>query len=185
MLAIISFARKDSKRLPGKNMKILNKKPLIDYTLKTMKYLKQNIDCKTVVLTDMLECKDYCEENDINVIWRDHPKSWDDTRLNKWAHEKIKADKYLLLQPTNPLRDNRKILQWLEFCMRSNVKSAFSVYKKNRLNYEMNGNYFYYHYTQLKEPDLVDENSLVLIDKYKLDINTKEDFEKARAIYEN
>jgi CMP-N-acetylneuraminic acid synthetase len=99
-LAVISFAREGSRRLPKKNTMLFNGKPLIWYTLQVMKYLKENYtqtELECYVLTDYKECQEICEKEGIKVIWRDHPKEWDDIRLNQWAHEKINADAYLLL----------------------------------------------------------------------------------------
>ena len=100
-IAIISFARKGSKRLRQKNMKSLNGKPLMQYTLDHMQYLNK-IGYKSYVLTDWEELELLCVKNYIKVIWRDHPKEWDDIRLNIWAHKRIDADAYVLLQPTSP-----------------------------------------------------------------------------------
>jgi CMP-N-acetylneuraminic acid synthetase len=183
MLTIISCAKQNSKRLPGKNWKILNGKPLIQYTIDTMKYLQENLKCKYCVITDSYNCATIARENDIPVLWDNMTDKGMD--FNRWIHDKLKADDYVLLQPTNPLRNNYKILQWIEYCINNNVRSAFSAYRKDRLNFVMNGNFFYYYFSQLSNDDLVDINSIIFQDDVMLDIDTIEDFEKARAIYEN
>ena len=74
-LAIISFAREGSKRLPKKNTMLLNGKPLIWYTLQTMKHLlwlrdiciaSENMEC--YVLTDSKECEKICKKEEKNGI---------------------------------------------------------------------------------------------------------------------
>lgn len=187
-LAIISFAREDSKRLPKKNTMLLNGKPLIWYTLQTMKYLEKQkewyylIDRSFLdyyVLTDYKECQDICEKESIKIIWRDHPKEWDDIRLNQWAHEKINADVYLLLQLTSPFRDNKKIDEWFYFCINNEkIKSSFSVTKINDLIFKRNGLFFYYTKEQLETGKLNDENSLIF-QGFDIDINTIDDFKRA------
>ena len=54
------FARKGSKRIKNKNMKIINGKPLIDYTLKFIKKIKF-IDT-IVVSTDDEKIINYCKK---------------------------------------------------------------------------------------------------------------------------
>jgi CMP-N-acetylneuraminic acid synthetase len=183
VLMIISCAKENSKRLPGKNWMILNGKPLIQYTIDTMKYIEKNIDCKCCIVTDSKECRRIAEYNNISVLW--DTMVGKGMEFNRWVHEQLKADDYVLLQPTNPRRNNYKILEWTKHCISGDNKSAFSVYKKDRLNYIMNGNFFYYYWTQLINDDLVDTDSIMFQDDVLLDIDTEEDFEKAREIYEN
>jgi len=180
--AVISFARKDSTRFPKKNMEKLNGFPLIWYTIETMKYIQLNLNLDCYILTDWHELETISTVNNIKTIWRDHPKEWDDIRLNKWAHEKIGADNYVLLQPTNPLRNNKKICDWIMQSWMCDTLSSFSAYRKNRKEYEMNGAFFYYHKDMLDGSDLVDEESVMFIDTQNIDIDTKEDFEKAEGI---
>lgn len=187
-LAIISFAREGSKRLPGKNTMLLNGKPLIWYTLQIMKYLevregyftklKEYNICEYYVLADYKECKKICKKEKIKVIWRDHPKEWDDNRLNQWAHDKIQADAYLLLQPTSPFRKNYLILEWLRLCIRNYIQSAYAI-KQIDKTFIRAGSFFYYTKEQLATGKLNDENSLVFIDNNDIDIDTIEDFKKA------
>lgn len=185
MLAIITCAKENSKRLPGKNYKLLNGKPLIQYTLETMQFVKNNSDEKIrlYTITDSKQCAKISQDAGVSYIWDEMVDKGMD--FNRWVHEKIKSDHYVILQPTNPLRNRFKILEWCEFCIKNTVNSAFSVYKKDRKNYEMNGNFFYYYYTQLNRDDLIDENSIIFPDMYFLDIDTAADWEKARQIYEN
>ena len=100
-MVVICFARKGSQRLKNKNMKLLNGKPMIWYTLQAMRQIYKTLKIGCYVLTDDKECLKLCKKNNIATIWRDHPEEWDDIRLNKWAHQKIKADGYILLQATS------------------------------------------------------------------------------------
>jgi CMP-N-acetylneuraminic acid synthetase len=186
MLAVICFARKGSKRVPYKNMKELNGKPLIEYTLRTMKYLQDNFDCHCYILTDWEEILEKSREYNIATIWRNHPSYWDDIRLNIWAHEQIKAEQYVLLQPTNPNRNVEKIIKWIKICLENKYTSAFSAKKINRINYKMNGNFYFYNKSQLLEKDLVDYNSRIFIEESKIiDLDTYKDWEEAEKYYEN
>jgi CMP-N-acetylneuraminic acid synthetase len=190
-LAIISFARKDSTRLPGKNYKKLRGVPMLWYTLRSMNYIymklyNHNIFCERYLLTDWKECEKLAVEMSIPVIWRDHPKEWDDNRLNKWAHEKIKAKKYLLLQPTSPLRDNEKILEWTTKCLEADIKSAFAVKYLGDLIFKRVGSFFFYDEALLNEDKLNDDNSVIFQDNEDIDVDTIENFrEVERRIDEN
>lgn len=183
MLTILCCAKENSKRLPGKNWMQLNGKPLIQYTFETMTYLRRELKLDCVVVTDSQICADLAKENDIPVLIDVMVDKG--MKFNRWVHSKINADSYVILQPTNPLRDNKKVLKWINYCILNKISSGFSVYRKDRLNYVMNGNFFYYHHSQLYCQDLVDSNSAIFQDDRMLDINTKEDFEKAKEIYEN
>ena len=190
-LAIISFARKGSTRLPGKNSMKLRGVPLIWYTLRAMNffYIKcvlRKIECERYLLTDCEECRNYAIKMNMPVIWRDHPKDWDDTRLNMWAHEKIFADNYLLLQPTSPFRDKIKMFQWLLACLKNNVKSAFAVKKIDGNNFKRAGSFFYYSKKMLDKYVLNDSDSIIFQHNDDIDIDTMDDFREAeKRIDEN
>ena len=187
-VALISFARQGSTRLPEKNTKLLNGKPLIQYTLECMKYVQKEmsgflrIGC--YVLTDYEECKQIAENHKVKVIMRPkYTKEWDDLRLNVWADSVINADAYVLLQPTNPFRNFNKICDWIHICYLSEIESAFSVYRKDRKNYEMNGSFFYYTKSSLIDnmfkKDLLSDDNVIFIDDNDIDIDTEDDFKKA------
>lgn len=182
-LAIISFARKGSKRLPGKNTMLLNGKPLIWYTLQTMRFLSYNPLLPTIeryVLTDYKECQDVCKHEGIKTIWRDHPKEWDDIRINQWAHEKIEADEYLLLQPTSPFRNNIKISNWLFIShIGLDIESAYAIKQIEKDKYIRAGSFFYYTKEQLATGKLNNDNSFIFLDNNDIDVDTIEDFKKA------
>ncbi|GAH24323.1 unnamed protein product, partial [marine sediment metagenome] len=69
--------------------------------------------------------------------------------LNQWAHEKINADAYLLLQITSPYREKKEILNWLRICVRNKIQSAFAVIPKGNLTFKRSGSFFYYTKEQL------------------------------------
>jgi CMP-N-acetylneuraminic acid synthetase len=182
-LAIICFAREGSTRLPKKNAMKLRGIPLIWYTLSAMNYIYikhhlNGIECQRYLLTDFEDCKKVADNMNIPVIWRDHPKEWDDNRLNKWAHEIIKADNYLLLQPTSPFRNHDKILEWLAICLNNNIESAYAVRKTNDI-YKRAGSFFFYSKEILAKGKLNDENSLIFQDPIDIDIDTIDDFKEA------
>ena len=184
-VAVITCARKNSQRLPNKNHKLLFNKPLIQYTLDVMEFLKTNVNSnyEFYTISDCAIIKSIVERTSIKFI--EEPEKYakndsDGMELMRWIHKKIDATHYFLLPPTFPIRNNYEILNHLEWIIEcSNIMSAASVYKKNRNEYILNGNFFYYHKDQLNKTDLIDYNTHLLPDKYNFDIDTLENFNKA------
>ena len=82
ILAIIP-ARGGSKGVPNKNIKLLNKIPLIVYTFEALKNSK--FDIKTFVSTDSVKIADIARDNGINVpILRPKKYSRDDSNINDY-----------------------------------------------------------------------------------------------------
>lgn len=121
LLAVIP-ARGGSKRLPGKNIKSLNGKPLINYTIEAAREVFDNsIIC---VSTDDEEIKRVSEKTGLKVpFFRPKELATDtaDTRsvlLHAYEYYKkergYNADVIILLQPTSPLRNATHIREALE-----------------------------------------------------------------------
>jgi len=109
IVAIIP-ARGGSKRLPGKNIKIMKGKPMIAYSIEAAKKSK-NID-RVIVTTDYDDIAETSKEYGAEVIRRPDELAQDDTPsmpVFRQVHgslvsEGYKADAYVILQPTSPLR---------------------------------------------------------------------------------
>ena len=184
-LALICFARKNSTRFPGKNVYPLNGKPLIQYTIDTMKFIRDRLFCKVVIFTDFEKCFNIAVNNKILCIVNEEKCNYDDMRLHEWAADFFISDNFILLQPTNPIRDNDKILEWTSFCLENNVASAFSAYRESPLSYKMNGNFYFYNKKQLSKEKIYDEKSIIFQDKYFFDIDTKKDLLKTEEYLKN
>ncbi|NND10092.1 MAG: acylneuraminate cytidylyltransferase family protein [Flavobacteriaceae bacterium] len=105
---IIIPARGGSKRLPKKNLILLNEKPLIEYTLD---YAKANLNIaeRVIVSTDDEEIKDISLKNGIEVQKRPEELSGDNVPTVDVLKHVITEldddfDNVILLQVTNPLR---------------------------------------------------------------------------------
>lgn len=110
ILAIIT-ARGGSKGLPRKNIKMLNGKPLIVWTLLAVK--GSNYIDKTYISTDDYEIAKVCIDNGFNVpdlrpdyLATDSASSMD---VLRYSIEKMRTNGYefdylILLEPTSPLR---------------------------------------------------------------------------------
>lgn len=135
-LAIIP-ARAGSKRLKNKNLKILNKKPLISWTIEAS--LKSKYISETIVTTDSKEiqgvAKDFGakvpflrpsnlaqdESSSIDVVL--HAADFCLKELN------MVFDYIVLLQPTSPLRDYRDLDSAIELLFDKNADAVISVCK--------------------------------------------------------
>jgi len=135
-IAIIP-ARGNSKRLPGKNIKMLNDLPLIAYSIK---YALNNRDVVSdvYVSTDDSNIKQVALQFGAKVIDRPSHLSGDlepTVSVLKHALEVIKEDidTVVLLQVTNPLRPNELLKEALNIFNETNSESLFTVsrdYKK-------------------------------------------------------
>jgi len=116
---VVIPARGGSKRLPRKNIKLLNGKPLIHYTIEAA---REVFDDSTIcVSTDDAEVKRISEETGLNVPFIRPKKLATDTADSRsvllHAYEYYKeekdfdADVTILLQPTSPLRNDTHIIE--------------------------------------------------------------------------
>ena len=131
MLAIIP-ARGGSKGLPGKNIKLLNGKPLIAYTIEAAMAAKKI--SRIIVSTDSRQiakvAMDYGAESPFlrpEHLATDTALSidiYDYTLSEIEKQEAVKIEKFMVLQPTSPLRTAEDIDNAIELF---NTKSADSV----------------------------------------------------------
>ena len=125
-------ARGGSKGIPKKNIKLLNKKPLIAYTIESA--LSSNLDA-VYVSTDSEEIADISTQYGATVIKRPTSISGDNStsvdavvhalELLKSTH--IEPDTLMLLQPTSPLRNSQHINQALESFYKKNLPTTRSL----------------------------------------------------------
>ncbi len=131
-LAIIP-ARGGSKRLPRKNIKSLNGKPLIYYTIRES--FKSRYISKIVVSTEDEDIARISSKYGAKVIKRPKELSKDDTpsidvvlhALSTLEVQDFKPDIVVLLQPTSPLRNSQDIDNAIELFMKSDCESVISV----------------------------------------------------------
>ena len=144
-MKILAFvpARGGSKSIKNKNMVLLNRKPLIFYTLNILKKLKKNTT--PFISTDNKKIKKYCEKMGFkNNYVRPKNLSKDKSNivdaikhaLNWFENKKIFFDTVLLLQPTTPLRDLNELKSAINFFKKKKLKSLVSVTKMKEHPYE-------------------------------------------------
>lgn len=110
-MIIIIPARGGSKGIPGKNIRILNGKPLIQYTVDLARKLVP--DKQIIVSTDSTEIKNVVENLGLSVPFlRPAELATDNSAtygvllhaLDFYENMGLTADRILLLQPTSPFR---------------------------------------------------------------------------------
>ena len=133
ILAIIP-ARSGSKRIKNKNIKILNKKPLIFWTISEARKVK----CLDHLLVSTNDSKiaDIALKYGAEVPFlRPYKLSTDnsptiDTVLHALDYYK-NINYIIILQPTSPFRKAYHIRKILEFCIKKKIKSAVSISKNS------------------------------------------------------
>jgi CMP-N,N'-diacetyllegionaminic acid synthase len=121
-------ARSGSERLKDKNIKDLNGKPLLYYSIKSA--LKSKIFDKIILSTDSTKYKSIAQKFGADVPFL-RPKKfaksnspdfdWINFTLNKLKKNGTQFDLFFILRPTNPFRTHNTILRaWKKF--KSNYK---------------------------------------------------------------
>jgi len=115
ILALVT-ARGGSKRIPGKNLRLLGKKPLIRWSIDIAKEIPDI--CDLLVSTDDPAIAEVARKTDALIPWLRPSELATDTALSidvalhalDWyEREKGKVDGLLLLQPTSPFRKRKTI----------------------------------------------------------------------------
>jgi N,N'-diacetyl-8-epilegionaminate cytidylyltransferase len=138
------FARKNSKRIKNKNIKTINNKTLLEYSINSAKQIRV-ID-KIYVSTDSNLMVNIAYKKKVFVIKRPKILCKDDSNeLLSWKHaidflkmKKEKFDIFVSLPTTSPLRSKKDILKMIKTFKRTNSDLVISVTKTNRIpNYNM------------------------------------------------
>lgn len=134
MLAIIP-ARGGSKGLPGKNIKLLNGKPLISYTIEAALKAKE-ID-KVIVTTDSIEIADVAKKYgaDIPFIRPKYLAEDNSSAVDVYLHAAeyimnnygCDLQNFVVLLPTAPLRDESEIDNAIRMWKAKNATTLISM----------------------------------------------------------
>ena len=127
-IAII-IARSGSKGLKDKNIRLLNGKPLLAYTIEAA--LNSKCFDEVMVSTDSKKYASIAKEYGANVPFlrsknnsKDHTSPWDVVKevLDEYAKKGEQFDTFALLQPTSPLRDYK------------DIRNAYKQFKDKKAN---------------------------------------------------
>jgi CMP-N,N'-diacetyllegionaminic acid synthase len=133
ILALI-LARGGSKRLPGKNVRLLGGLPLLAWSIESSRGIPEIVD--TLVSTDDEEIADVGRWAGAMVPWLRPPELATDTASSldaclhglDWYEEREGAvDGLLLLQPTSPFRSRASVLRGIELFRENELKPVVGV----------------------------------------------------------
>ena len=133
ILALIT-ARGGSKRLPGKNIKLLGGKPLIVWSIDVVKN-NPNI-CEILISTDDSAIAEICIKAGAYVPWLRPSELASDTAssvdavlhaLDWYEASKGNVDGILLLQPTSPFRTQVTVNRGVELFRKNNHQTVVGV----------------------------------------------------------
>lgn len=104
-------ARKGSKGIPNKNTKLLNGKPLINYTLDYASKVSTGLD-KVCITTDDNKVRELAKKYDFDILKRPSKLATDSSSMNdvvkhvieKYNRQGIFFKAFIILQPTSPVR---------------------------------------------------------------------------------
>ena len=130
---VVIPARKNSKRIKGKNLRILNGKPLIAHTIE---YALKYIDKKNIwVNTDDQLVIDLAKKYNVSTYKRPARLAEDETLTNDviidfcqyLVKQGVKFKNIITLQPTNPIRSENLLNNALKEFLKSKRESLISV----------------------------------------------------------
>lgn len=183
IIAIIP-ARGGSKRLPGKNLKDLCGKPMIEWTIDESKKSKY-ID-KIVVSTEDKAIVQAVANKGVEIV--DRPEALAGDRSSVYdaifhALEQFeKFDYVVLLQVTSPLRLVTDIDACIEECIRRNAPACISICEGRP---DANGAVYVAWTSWLRETRLFDTGrvvTLVMPESRSVDVDRMEDFQNAERL---
>jgi N-acylneuraminate cytidylyltransferase len=109
-------ARSGSKRVPGKNMALLNGKPLLQYAIDGA--VKSKSFDEIVVSTDWDICKKLASANHVSVLSRPPELCQDSSHDYEWVKHAVDNfpgfDIFVILRPTSPFRTAKTIQRALK-----------------------------------------------------------------------
>ena len=133
ILALIT-ARGGSKRIPGKNIRVLGAKPLIVWSIQVVKGIPEI--CDTVVSTDDSSIAEISRREGALVPWLRPENLATDTAssidvclhaLDWYESEYGKLDGLLLLQPTSPFRSRESVERGIDLFRLKNFRPVLGV----------------------------------------------------------
>ena len=142
ILAVIP-ARANSKRIPNKNIRLLNNHPLIYYAIKNA--LSSKYITKIIVTTDSKEVEIIANQLGVTCISRSPELCEDDVTLDAVIYDAAKevdCDFVITLQPTSPLLNVHSLDNAISYCIEKELDTVISVINYPRLAWKKEDNRF-------------------------------------------
>ena len=135
---IVIVARANSSRLPGKNLKQLMGKPLIEYSIDyALNYYPKDL---IWVNSDDQKILELANKNGVNAVSRPSHLALDEVptvdvlkfQIDQFSKNNVPCDAVILLQPTNPLREKNLLTKAIDEFEKSkkNSLATFSSFSK-------------------------------------------------------
>jgi len=145
-------ARGGSKGVPKKNIKLLNDKPLIEYTIESS--IASKVFDKIIVSTDCNQIANICNKYpSIDVVIRPHELSMDNSKtedaLIHACDKLIEIDNFypdyiITLEPTSPFRSINTIKSCVNVLINSKYDSVAAVVEEKSVLGRVKNNTFYH-----------------------------------------
>lgn len=178
----IILARKGSKRLPNKNKRLLNGKPMVSYSIEAG--MKSKYITDVVVSSDDPDVIKIAMEYGVYAFDRPDKLAQSDTSAQDTIDYVIKNQlkkKYdftVLLQPTSPLRTHEHIDRCIEMYMNTDFDSVITVVEIAPIIYRPNGCVYVF-----KDKIYQPNTGFFLMPKEEsVDVDTFFDFKMAEAM---
>lgn len=189
------LARKGSIRLKNKNIKRLNGKPLLYWSLALSK--KETLINNFLISTDYSSLYDLIKNLDIqsngvrpHYLSNSKATSYEVAKyeIEKYEKKYSKIDILVLLQPTSPFRSNKILNKAINLFIFYKKKRSIVSYNKLRQDMRPNGN-FYITSPELlkKEKNFYSKDSIyypMSHPRFSIDIDNVDDYNKAKKYIE-
>ena len=182
-IIVVIPARGGSKGIPRKNLRLLNKKPLIWYPINVAK--KSMYKPHIVVSTDDTEIGEIARLSGAKVIKRPRNLSLDNVTLDPVVYHallkmeqktQIKYDLVVTLQPTTPLLKTETLDKAINLMLRNRYETIISVESCPHLYWKQENNHFVALYKSRENRQFLDpiykENGAFVISQRKV-VNNK------------
>lgn len=134
-------ARAGSKGVPNKNIRLLNGKPLIYYSIKNA--INSKFIDEVIVSTDSKEVEIIAKQMGVNVKWRDSKLAGDGVTLDSVIYDAIKdiqCDYVVTMQPTSPTLKVDTLDSAIEYTINKNLDTVISVINNPHLAWKLDEN---------------------------------------------
>ena len=118
-------ARANSKRIPNKNIRLLNNRPLIYYAINNAKESKYITDI--IVTTDSSEIETIAQQMHVMCHKRNIALCRDETTLDAVVYDAVKdleCDFVITMQPTSPTLQVETLDMAIEYCIKESLDTV-------------------------------------------------------------
>lgn len=134
-------ARAGSKGIPNKNIRLLNGKPLIYYSIKNA--LESKFINEVIVSTDSKEVEVIAKQMGATVKWRESSLCGDSVTLDGVIYDAVKNLNYdyvITMQPTSPTLSVETLDAAIEYAITNDLDTVISVLNNPHLAWKENAN---------------------------------------------